>query len=213
MGYGMAGGRTPRGATGMTFGQNATGMNAKQKVPSGYRSGQLQQFTPEQMQLFQQLFSNVGPESFLSKLAGGDQSGFEEMEAPALRQFNALQGNIASRFSGMGGGGRQQSLGGRRSSGFQNTMNQASSDFAQDLQSQRQSLQRQAIMDLMGISNTLLGQRPNPQYLVPKQQRESSGWGGVAGAALGGLGGFALGGPAGAFMGAQIGQAAGSPLF
>ena len=117
------------------------------KVPSGYKKGQLQQFTPEQMELFKSLFSQLGPDSYLSKLAGGDQSMFEEMEAPALRQFSELQGGLASRFSGMG-------MGGRKSSGFQNTTNQAASNFAQDLASRRQSLQQQAIKDLMGMSES-----------------------------------------------------------
>lgn len=135
----------------------------KEKIPSGYKKGTLQQFTPQQMQLFQQLFSNVGPESYLSRLAGGDQSLFEEIEAPAMRQFNQLQGQNASRFSGMG-------LGARRGSGFQNAQNQATSDFAQDLQSRRQELQRQAIQDLMGLSSNLLNQRPYENQLVKKSK-------------------------------------------
>ena len=197
----------------MTYGlsPSATGVNpttfntgaVKEKIPSGYKKGSLQQFTPEQMNLFQQMFGQVGPESYLSKLAGGDQSTFGEIEAPAMRQFSGMQGNIASRFSGMGG------LGARRSSGFQNTMNSAASNFAQDLQSQRQGLQRQAIMDLMGISNSLLGQRPQENFLVQKQQRQS-GLGGAIGAGVGGLGGFMMGGPSGALTGAQLGYGVGS---
>lgn len=146
---------------------NTTGTGAmKEKIPSGYSKGSLQQFTPEQMQLFQQLFSHVGPESFLSKLAGGDQSTFGEIEAPALRQFGELQGQLGSRFSGMG-------TGARKSSGFQNTINAAASNFAQDLQSQRQSLQKQALMDLMGISNQLLGQKPFENFLKKKKPKKS----------------------------------------
>jgi len=138
------------------------GVSGGNKIPSGYKAGRMQQFTPEQMQLFQSLFSQLGPDSYLSKLAGGDEGTFEQIEAPAMRQFSGLQGNLASRFSGMG-------MGGRRSSGFQNTATQASSDFAQDLQSRRQGLQRQALQDLMGMSNNLLGQRPYEQFLTPKK--------------------------------------------
>jgi len=159
------------------------------KVPKGYQTGQIQQFTPEQMQLFQQMFGQVGPESFLGKLAGGDQSQFAEIEAPALQQFAGMQGNLASRFSGMG-------MGARRSSGFQNTMNQATSDFAQQLQSQRMGLQRQALQDLMGMSNQLLGQRPYEQFLTEKQtpfwQQLAIGLGGGAAQGFGG----AMGGKA-----------------
>lgn len=144
--------------------RGATGISSGNKIPKGYQQGQLQQFTPEQQQLFQQMFSHVSPDSYLSRLAGGDQSMFEEQEAPALRQFSGLQGNLASRFSGMG------TTGARRSSGFQNASNQAASDFAQDLQSRRQQLQQQAIQELMGLSSNLLGQRPYEQFLVPKQK-------------------------------------------
>lgn len=178
----------------MTYGMmsSATGLNptttntgmTKEKIPSGFKKGTLQQFTPEQMELFQQLFGHLGPDSFLSKLAGGDQETFGEIEAPALRQFSELQGNLASRFSGMGG------LGARKSSGFQNTMNSAASNFAQQLQSQRQGLQQQALQDLMGMSNQLLGQRPQENFLVQKAQKPSFGGmlGNIAGSALGGFG-------------------------
>lgn len=145
------------GGTGLRSGAGMTG----NQIPGGYRSGQLSQFTPEQQQLFQSLFGHLGSNSFLSRLASGDQSQFEQLEAPAMRQFGALQGNIASRFSGMG-------TGARRSSGFQNTMNSASQDFASQLQSQRMGLQRQALQDLFGMSNTLLNQRPYEQFLVEK---------------------------------------------
>jgi hypothetical protein len=133
----------------------------KEKIPSGYDKFSIQNFTPEQMGLFQQMFQHLGPEGYLSKLAAGDQGQFAEMEAPALRQFSGLQGNIASRFSGMGQGARN-------SSGFQNTMSAASSNFAQELQSNRQNLQRQAIMDLMGMSNSLMNQKPYEQGLTEK---------------------------------------------
>lgn len=134
------------------------------KIPKGYKQFQMQKFTPQQMELFSQMFGNVSPDSFLSQLAGGDQSAFDEMEAPALRQFSALQGNMASRFSGMG-------TGARRSSGFQNTMNQAASDFAQDLQSKRMQTRMNALQELMSFSNQLLGQQPYETGLVQKQQK------------------------------------------
>lgn len=142
--------------------RQATGQ-MKEKIPSGYKKASVNQFTPEQMELFQQLFSKLGPDSFLNRLAEGDESLFEEMEAPAHRQFAQSQGNIASRFSGMG-------LGARKGSGFQNTMNQAASDFAQDLQGKRMDYQRQAINDLMSMANQLLGQRPQENMLVEKQK-------------------------------------------
>ena len=116
------------------------------------------------MKLFKNLFSFVGPDSFLSQLAQGDEGVFEDIEAPALRQFGELQGNIASRFSGMGSGGR-------KSSGFQNTINKAASSLAQDLQSQRQALQNQALQELMSFSGQLLGQSPYEQFLIKEQKK------------------------------------------
>lgn len=170
-------------------------------IPKGYRKGSLQNFTPEQMQLFQQMFGNVGEDSYLSKLARGDQSFFDEIEAPAHRQFQGQIGQLASRFSGMG-------TGGRHGSGFQNSATAAASNFAQDLQANRQTLQRQAINDLMGLSSQLLGQRPNDQFLVEKQQKTNP-WGDIggklAGAIPGAAVGFLTGGPAGAAVGGVSG--------
>lgn len=137
--------------------------------PHGYAKYQQANYTPEQMELYKSLFSQAGPDSYLSRLAGGDESLYEEMEAPALRQFAGIQGQTASRFSGMGEGAR-------RSSGFQNESNQAASDFASQLQSQRQGLQRQAIMDLGNFSNMLLKQRPYDSALVKKQQKQPGFW-------------------------------------
>jgi len=170
-----------------TSGQRQT-VGGRNIIPKGYQRGQLAQFTPEQMDLFQSLFGQVGPGSYLSRLAGGDQDIFSQIEAPALQQFGALQGNLASRFSGMGG------VGARRSSGFQNTASQASSDFAQQLQSQRQGLQRQALLDMLGISQSLLNQRPYEQFLTPKQkpfwQELLSGLSGGISSGAGALGGL-----------------------
>jgi hypothetical protein len=158
----MSGGTGFRMATGAGLGMPTGGpVGRNNKVPKGYSLGQLDQFTPEQHNLFQQMFGQIGEGSFLSKLAGGDEATFNQMEAPALKQFSGLQGGLASRFSGMGSGAR-------RSSGFQNTSNQAASDFAQQLQANRMGLQQQAIRDLMSFGTDLLNQRPYEQTLQKK---------------------------------------------
>lgn len=149
-----------RGAAGSNLSPSGATGNI---IPKGHRLGQLQQFSPEQMNLFQQMFGQVGPQSYLSRLAGGEEGAFDQLEAPALKQFGELQGQLGSRFSGMG-------MGARRGSGFQNTANQATSDFAQALQGQRMELQRNALKDLMGISESLLGQRPYEQSFIKKQK-------------------------------------------
>jgi len=144
---------------------NVHGM--QEKIPSGYRKFSVSQFTPEQTDLFSQLFGYLGPNSQTAKMAQGDQSMFDQIEAPALRQFNELQGNLESRFSSMG-------MGARNSSGFQNASNAAAQDFASQLQSNRQGLQRQALMDLMGMSESLMNQRPYEQGLAQKSQKPPS---------------------------------------
>lgn len=188
-----------QGATGNMPSPTQTGQKPwKEKLPSGMRKTLVQQYTPEQMQQHQQMFQYAAPDSYLSKLAGGDQSTFDQVEAPAFRQFNQQVGNLASRFSGMGG------TGSRRSSGFQNASTQAASNFAQDLQSNRQNLQRQALTDLRGLSQELLSARPYEVGLEEKPQ--GFDWLGAGGALAGGVGGFFLGGPAGAAQGAQLGN-------
>lgn len=177
-GYGMQ-----SSSTGMNPTSTNTGM-MKEKIPSGYKKGAINNFTPEQMNLFQQMFGQVGPESYLSKLAGGDQATFDQMEAPALRQFSELQGGLASRFSGMGG------LGARNSSGFKNTMNSYASNFAQELQANRQNLMSNARNELFNMSNQLLNQRPQETSLIKKQD---SGWGQMFGKLFGGVPGAVAG--------------------
>jgi len=189
-------------ATSMTGSRGRGGINGD-VIPKGYEKGRLQQYTPGQMAEFQRSFGRVGPESYTSRLAGGDQSMFEEMEAPAMRQFSGLQGGLASRFSGAGSGARH-------SSGFQNESSAAAGNFAQQLQAQRQGLQRQAIMDLHGMSQDLLGNKPYENFLMEKPQRQGFDWGGAVGGALGGLAGFATGGPMGAMSGASMGYGIGS---
>jgi hypothetical protein len=124
------------------------------------------------------------------------------MEAPALRQFNQLQGNLASRFSGQG-------MGARRSSGFQNASSAVAQDFASQLQANRQNLQRQAIMDLMGMTSSLLGTQPYSQGYAAKGQKEgiAGGYGQPVGTALGTAVGAYYGAPqAGAAVGGGIGS-------
>lgn len=170
---------------------NATGMGNRpgagtgSVIPKGYDQARINQFTPQQHQLYSDMFQHVDPQSFLSQIAGGDENAFSQMEAPALKQFAGIQGNIASRFSGLG-------LGGRKSSGFQNTMNQAGSDFASQLQSNRLGLMRQAQQDLFGLSNQLLNQRPYENMLVEKPKKWWED-------ALSGLGGAVTGAGAGYF--------------
>lgn len=175
---------------------------AGNKIPKGYSAGRLQQFTPEQQSLYQSLFPYVSPGSQLAQQAQGDDQGFAPYEDYANRQFQEFSGQNASRFSGLG-------MGARKGSGFQNQQTQGAQDFASQLAMQRQGLQRQALMDLMGISSSLLGQRPEENFLTRKPQKQQGFWGKLFGAAapFAGAGvGSLFGGLPGASMGAQLGS-------
>lgn len=134
---------------------------AGNKIPKGYSAGRLQQFTPEQQELFRNQFAYVAPGSQLAQQAQGTDQGFAPHEEYAKRQFQEFSGDLGSRFSGMG-------MGGRRGSGFQNQATQGAQDFALRLSMQRQGLQRQALQDLMGLSGSILQQRPTEQFLTKK---------------------------------------------
>lgn len=190
-----------RGPAGRSSGNNRAGANfAGDIIPKGYKVGQLAQFTPEMMKQFSSLFSHVGPESYLARLAGGDEELLRQSEAPAWRDFQEAQGQLASRFSGLG-------MGARRGGGFQNAANQQSQDFAMQLQSNRQNLMRQGYKDLFEMSNLLLNQRPYERFLQEKPEKKSSGWGSLTGGLIGGVGGAFFGQPV---LGAQVGSAVGS---
>ena len=174
----------------------------QESVPKGYKQFAINNYTPEQEQAFQGAGGLISPDSFTSRLARGDQSAFGEMEEPALRQFNDIQGGIASKFSGMG-------MGSRNSSGFQNSLTSAGQDFASQLQSKRMELRNNAIKDMMGMTSEFLGYRPQEKGLVQKPPKEKKQWGSMIGSGLGAVVGGVYGGPAGAMAGSSIGGAAG----
>lgn len=146
---------------------SSTGYNSGLKG-SGYKNVVTDNYNPAQRDLFNQLYqgSSKGIGSglgYLSNLASGDEGQFQKMEAPALRQFAQLRGGIASQFSGIGSGAR-------RSSAFGHSMDEASQSLAESLQSNRMSMQQDAIKQLLGIGESLLGQRTFENNLVPKKQ-------------------------------------------
>jgi hypothetical protein len=163
-------------------------------IPKGYAAGNIQQYNPQQMGLHNQQFGFLGPESQLYQQAQGNDAGFAQNEDYANRQFQEFSGQNASRFSGQG-------MGARRGSGFQNQQTQGAQDFASSLARQRQGLQRQALNDLMGMSSTILGQRPEEQFLVKKDMPfwQQLGLGAVGG--LTSAAGSAFGGGIGKLFG------------
>lgn len=151
------------GNTGM---KPATGSVSNLKG-TGYNAITLPNKTPQQMGLFNQGAEGLqqGFPEILKKLMemsqGGNEDMWSKLEAPAMRQFGQLQGNIASRFSGLG-------LGARKSSGFQNALGDASTDLAERLQSNRMGLQQGAQDRLMQLYQSLMGQDLNTTALTPE---------------------------------------------
>jgi len=146
---------------------------------SGYNLRNIPQYGPQQMQLFERLLGSLlggggleGGVDFLSRLAGGDESMFEELEAPAYASFQKTLGDLGSRFAG---------LGALDSSGFQQATSGAASELAQNLQAQRLGLQSGAIERLLGLSDRALQARPYETYLEAKPD-----WLGGLGKLLGG---------------------------
>jgi len=176
------------------------------KIPKGHALGQIQQFTPQMMEQLKYLMSVFSDEKNISsKLMGGDEETFQDIENPELRQFNEQQGALSSQFSGMG-------TGARRSSGFQNTSQQAASQFAQKLAMNRQNLQRQGSVDQFNMGTQLMGFRPKEKFLSERSPKSKTNWGGAIGTVGGGVIGGIYGGPGGAMAGSQIGGMAGTAV-
>lgn len=169
------------------------------KKSGNYKIRQTPNYTPEQMRLHERGIEDIGEDSDLYRMAQGDQSFFEQMEAPERQKFSTEIGALSSRFSGAG-------LGGRHSSGFQNTQTKAGMDFAQQLRANRHDLTRQARMDLHGMSQDLLGNQPWNTELEKRQKKEK--WWSKALPYAGAAVGAVVGGPAGASAGYQIGNTA-----
>jgi hypothetical protein len=153
---------------------SASGSSSGIQQPSGYK--QVSTFSPDMMKLFQSLLGGIGQgggaaTNYLSRLASGDESAFEQSEAPAYAAFNKSLGQIGSRFS---------QFGAQDSSAFQNAVAGEGGKLAMDLQGQRSQLQNSAIDRLLGFSNQLLGQQPHAL------QKDNSGFdfGDILGKAL-----------------------------
>lgn len=135
----------------------------------GFRSYANPQLGPQQMNLLSQLLSGVssgqggggiqGGLQYLNRLAGGSKEGFEELEAPYQSAFQGALGQIGSRFAGTGALG---------SSAFQNATSGAAKGLAETLGAQRMGIQQNALQSLLGLSQSLLGQRPYETGYVQK---------------------------------------------
>jgi hypothetical protein len=148
------------------------------------------------------LEGGIGPglDQISSLAGGGTEEQWRQLEAPAFRQFNQIQGDLASRFSGAG-------TGARRSSGFQNASSGAAADLAERLQSKRLSIQMSSRDQLLDLYSELLGMDTQRTWGIENKRKNS--WGGaISGATSGALAGSPFG-PWGTAAGGLIGGVSG----
>jgi hypothetical protein len=132
----------------------------KPGIPKGYGMYNLPTMGGGQEDIYNMLkgqFQGGGGDVYnkLLSMAQGQPGAFEQMEAPALAQFQQqIAPGIAQRYAGSGIGA---------SSGMQNSLAGAGGNLAQNLQSQRMGLMQQSMHDVMGLGNMLLG-TPTQQF-------------------------------------------------
>ena len=136
------------------------------KLPSGYSAYSLPTMGSDQKGIYDMLKGQFqgGAGDVYQKLFGmasGDEGTFDQLEKPALRQFNeVIAPGIASRYSGSGIS---------NSSGMQNSIAGAGASLAEQLQSQRTGLMRQSMQDVLGLGNMLLG-TPTQQFGITQKE-------------------------------------------
>lgn len=124
-------------------------------------------------------------QGFLNNLFN-DPNFFQNIEAPAMRQFNEqIIPDIANRFASMGSGGSTGST------AFRNQVNREGSNLASNLAAQRTGMQQQGANQALGY-----GQAQNQNFMQllqqamqPTQNTYSQPTGGLFGPLLGALGG------------------------
>lgn len=135
------------------------------KPPKGFSQYSLPAMGPGQTDIYGLLKNNFmqGGGNALQNLlgmAGGDQSAFSQLEAPMMQKFQReILPGIANRYSGSGISS---------SSGMQNAMATAATDFGTNMQAQRMNMMQQSIRDVLGLGEHLLG-TPTQQFGLVKK--------------------------------------------
>lgn len=175
------------------------GVSGGSILPHNYEVGSIQKFTPEQLKIRQYMHDLIGPEGYLSKIAGGDEDFFREMEAPALRQQQGIMSGATSRFGNLGMGSAKSGAFSMPTTSFK--------DFAKALQASRTQQRMNATNSLMSGSNQFLSNNPREQFLLPEvdEFKGSKLPSTVFGAAGGAMQGASVAGWPGAILGGVYG--------
>jgi hypothetical protein len=148
----------------------ATPASSRNVSRTPYQQIQVPTKDPRAMELYQQVAQALGPHlgnavQGIGQLAGGGTpEQWQQLEAPALRQYQQLVGGIGARYSGLGSGGAQ------KSSAFQNELSGSAADLAERLQGQRMGLQQNALQQLLGLYQNLIGTDTFENVFLPKQK-------------------------------------------
>ena len=147
-------------------------------LPKGYSPVSIPRYNPQQNKILQNLLGKLGmyggqSVDTLGQMAAGSNEYFTGRENQAMDFFNnRLLPQIKQQYANQG------MLG---SSAFGGTMAQAGADLSSGLYNQRQDLQRQAIQDLLGLTQSL-STTPTQEYgFLAKPEKKKFDWGSLLG--------------------------------
>ncbi len=131
-----------------------------------------------------------------------DQDFFNKFEAPALRQFEEMGGELGNRFAAQGSGGSTGST------GFRNQLAREGQNLSTNLAAQRGQMQQNAVPQMLGYA-----QQPVSNWMTQMQQALQPTQNTYQGPSTGMFGGLAAPFAQGAatIWGNQAGQNAGNP--
>lgn len=147
----------------------ATPAVARSVARTPYQQLQVSTKDPRAMELYGQISQALSPHlggavQGLGQLAaGGTPEQWQQLEAPALRQYQQLVGGIGARYSGLG-------MGAQKSSAFQNELSGSAADLAERLQGQRMGLQQNALNQLLSLYQSLIGADTFENAFLPKKK-------------------------------------------
>lgn len=147
----------------------ATPAMARSVARTPYQQLQVSTKDPRAMELYGQVAQSLRPHlggavQELGQLAaGGTPEQWQQLEAPALRQYQQLVGGIGARYSGLG-------MGAQKSSAFQNELSGTAADLAERLQGQRLGLQQNALNQLLSLYQSLIGTDTFDTMFLPKKK-------------------------------------------
>lgn len=130
----------------------------------GYNVSQLGLLDPQQQQIFQSLAGSLGGGlgpllGMLQEQAMGRGQAFEPGEQAATKFFRE---QVTPRIAE-----QQTAMGGARTSGMLNRLQEAGTGLAEQLAMNRQQLQQQAMQNLLGLSQNILGTKTQQQFFTP----------------------------------------------